>query len=351
MQERNDTITIAKALGIILMVIGHTGSIPVLNHFIYVFHMPLFFILSGLCFKDKYYNDKATFFKRKVSGLYVPTLVASLSFILLHNFFCDIHFLDTTPHDGITTFSKYGFSDYGKNIAKALVMCQNEQMFTGSWFLRDLFAGACLSIITPPICRNLSLRKLIMAGIYMALAMIISYLGISSILATMCYATAFILIGMHLRNRFNSNISWLVIVCLCIAIFIGSIIGCSEMGNVQWWFYPIHCIFAIIGFIFIMSISQRINSTVGSVKCVLKYIGDKTFIILVLHMVSFRLISLLIISHYNYPIYRLADYPVIKTDGLWWIAYSIVGVSLPLLARHCYMFAKWKIASYKNNGK
>lgn len=51
-KKRNSQISIAKAFGIIFMVIGHVfekGSIGV--HFIYMFHMPLFFILSGYFFK------------------------------------------------------------------------------------------------------------------------------------------------------------------------------------------------------------------------------------------------------------------------------------------------------------
>ncbi len=41
---------VAKGLGIIFVVLGHSGNIY-LNHYLYWFHMPLFFIISGYFFK------------------------------------------------------------------------------------------------------------------------------------------------------------------------------------------------------------------------------------------------------------------------------------------------------------
>ena len=48
----NNYITIAKAMGILLMVIGHSGCPQVLFRIIYLFHMPLFFFLSGIFAKE-----------------------------------------------------------------------------------------------------------------------------------------------------------------------------------------------------------------------------------------------------------------------------------------------------------
>lgn len=47
-------ISIAKALGIILMVVGHSGCPEILARFIYLFHMPLFFFCSGYFFTPPY---------------------------------------------------------------------------------------------------------------------------------------------------------------------------------------------------------------------------------------------------------------------------------------------------------
>ncbi len=47
MKERNKWIDIAKGITIILMVLGHTTIPDVASRFIWAFHMPLFFIVSG----------------------------------------------------------------------------------------------------------------------------------------------------------------------------------------------------------------------------------------------------------------------------------------------------------------
>ena len=48
MKNRNINIDIIKGIGIILMVGGHCGM-P-FTHFIYLFHMAIFFMASGYCF-------------------------------------------------------------------------------------------------------------------------------------------------------------------------------------------------------------------------------------------------------------------------------------------------------------
>lgn len=78
-----DIITLTKAVGIILVVLAHAMPTDhILFEIIYVFHMPLFFIMSGYCFKEKYLSDAKTFVIRKIKGIYVPFVLFSLPFLL-----------------------------------------------------------------------------------------------------------------------------------------------------------------------------------------------------------------------------------------------------------------------------
>ncbi|PLS27701.1 acyltransferase family protein [Bifidobacterium parmae] len=61
----------AKGFGIILVVLGHASLVMPLNRTLYAFHMPLFFIISGLLFKEHPLRDTAT---RKARRLLVPYL-------------------------------------------------------------------------------------------------------------------------------------------------------------------------------------------------------------------------------------------------------------------------------------
>ena len=51
--QRNSAIDIAKGIAIFLVIIGHQYDLPEISHFIYSFHMPLFFILGGYFFHKK----------------------------------------------------------------------------------------------------------------------------------------------------------------------------------------------------------------------------------------------------------------------------------------------------------
>lgn len=66
MKERLLYVDTLKAFGIILVVMGHVfhDSDSIVSHFIYAFHMPLFFLLSGVFFDyDK--KNSFTFFAEK----------------------------------------------------------------------------------------------------------------------------------------------------------------------------------------------------------------------------------------------------------------------------------------------
>ena len=69
MAARNEIIDIAKAIGIILMVIGHTRCPEYLRHLIYLFHMPLFFILSGYFLQKK--SDVGEYAKKQFMKLMI----------------------------------------------------------------------------------------------------------------------------------------------------------------------------------------------------------------------------------------------------------------------------------------
>ncbi len=83
--NRDTTISIAKGIAIILMVIGHAEAPGWLCKFIFEFHMPLFFITAGYFFSTRYLHDEATFIKKRFKGLYWPFVKWALFFLIIHN--------------------------------------------------------------------------------------------------------------------------------------------------------------------------------------------------------------------------------------------------------------------------
>lgn len=66
--QRNRSLDIAKGIGIISVVYGHCGDI--FGHYIiYMFHMPLFFFISGCLHKDRPLTESI---QKKLRSLLVP---------------------------------------------------------------------------------------------------------------------------------------------------------------------------------------------------------------------------------------------------------------------------------------
>lgn len=76
-QHRIDWLDICKGLGIILVVLGHAPLPSDIKAFIYSFHMPLFFFLSGFVFSTKKYYNFFDFFKNRFSRLIIPYFLLS----------------------------------------------------------------------------------------------------------------------------------------------------------------------------------------------------------------------------------------------------------------------------------
>lgn len=91
MAKRIDFVDAAKGIAICLMVIGHSGYSGYLHQFIYAFHMPFFFLASGLFFKPTNQSGfKQNFiksFKQLIVpyiAMYIMTIPFGLAFIYFH---------------------------------------------------------------------------------------------------------------------------------------------------------------------------------------------------------------------------------------------------------------------------
>ena len=78
---RNPHFDTMKGIGILLVIIGHQDGVPVpFKHFIYAFHMPLFFILAGCFYKPK---DITKQLFSDFQRLVLPYLLFSLFFLIV----------------------------------------------------------------------------------------------------------------------------------------------------------------------------------------------------------------------------------------------------------------------------
>jgi fucose 4-O-acetylase-like acetyltransferase len=81
MGKRIEWIDAAKGIGIILVVAGHVPTTDPIRQFIYSFHMPLFFFLSGLVFKSENLDLKSFFLKKARSLLFPYICFAIITYL------------------------------------------------------------------------------------------------------------------------------------------------------------------------------------------------------------------------------------------------------------------------------
>lgn len=145
---RDESISIAKAIAILLMVLAHTYFSQYGNQWINMFHMPLFFFFAGFCFKEKYILNSKDFIQKRVKGLYKPFIKWSLIFLLLHNVFYHVNIYNGEYgfHGEVSQlYSSKEFALHAIHIVTR--MTDNEQLLGGYWFLRSLFVGSVLGYL------------------------------------------------------------------------------------------------------------------------------------------------------------------------------------------------------------
>lgn len=83
---KNTTITIMKGICMLFVVAGHAGC-P-FTRFIYLFHMPVFFMISGYLFKEKYFSNVhnlSLLLYKRIFRLWFPYVISNTLFDIRFN--------------------------------------------------------------------------------------------------------------------------------------------------------------------------------------------------------------------------------------------------------------------------
>lgn len=318
---KND-VSIAKAIGIILMVIGHAGCPHCLHDFIYMFHMPLFFFLAGYCFKNKYLDLPKTYVWRRIKGLYFPFVVIALFFLFLHNSFVKLNLIEGTYYNWLEMFNR----------SKSIIfsMHKEEALIGGFWFIPQLFWASLISFVFLKF-----VDKTVALILLLILVPLLYYTHISipytAISWLTFYAAAFFMIG-NIWAEWNFSNRWYYTLITLVIVIVASVLMPTGMFLTHGWMLFPYFLVAVFGCLFVMNISKFIAETRTFITKALIYIGSKTMWILTLHLICFKLVTLLIIELKSDSIINLRVTPVFQEysiDGGWMI-YSIVGVLMPI---------------------
>ena len=163
---RDNSVSMTKGVAIILMVLVHARFSHYGDNFINMFHMPLFFFMSGYCFKETYLNDVWSFTKKRIKGAYWPYVKWSLLFLLLHNVFFALNIYNGEYGFRGTVSELYTINDYLQHILWIVTSLNgHEQLLGGFWFLHTYFFAAFISFATIWIFRR-KFKNVLIGGVF-----------------------------------------------------------------------------------------------------------------------------------------------------------------------------------------
>lgn len=348
----NSDIQYVKAVGIILMVLGHSGcSVPYVTQILYMFHMPIFFFFSGYCFKTKYLNQSDLFLWRRIKGIYWPYVKWSLVFLFFHNVFCYLQIYNA--ENGVSFYS----ADETMSRAYIIVthMIGHDPLVGGFWFLRALLYGSVLSFVLLKVIAVVSeklkisdkLLELLALALTIVLSMIINHYEIvipyfhCGSHAT--HAATFFLIGHYSKKYELRTFSTYEILIASAIVVTGSFFWRCDMNALYYQNWKMLC-FIPTAFMGTWSVYSLFMRRGGRAILWLDYVGKNTLTVLTWHFLCFKLVSFIIIQIYGLQIVRLGMNPTMNdyAEKGWWLGYFIVGLSLPLFCSKLFVKVKQK---------
>ncbi len=181
--KRESYLDIAKGIGIILVILGHM-DIGFIKNYFYSFHLPLFFVISGICFHlTDHFLD---YLKKKSMKCLIPYAVFGMLIVLVE--------------------SKTGYL-YNTGFKSNLIYLIKQERYSTLWFLATLFLASLLFYFIVKLCKKPS----IILAVSLVLSAVFVYLDQNSIRALPWNLdTAFIVLGFMSFGYFLKNFKGII---------------------------------------------------------------------------------------------------------------------------------------------
>lgn len=345
-KQINTSFSIAKGLGIILMVIGHSGAPSALVNCIYTFHMPLFFIISGYFFKEiTTLQELIKFSTRRLNSLWKPFFFYNIAFLLLYHWVTQFGYRE----DLNNTF------DYLTRVGRLIIFFGEFKAFPAFWFLRILFVSSILLATISYIANQFKKTNFyiyVFVGLVATTILFTHYLHNSLLIKETLMASIFLLIGVAHRRLLENILPYNLlsfILCFLTCFVCSYIVGHIEIFEVTETYLGMYILIAYIGSIGILSIAYLLDQhCITPMKDTLVYIGNHTMVILALHGVAFKIMNNILVPLLDLPNeckFNLHISQHITPFG--WILYTFVGVAIPIML--CLVCKRIKEYFYEKN--
>lgn len=326
MNQRDNSIDIAKTIGIILVVLGHT-DFPY-SQLVYQFHLPLFFFLSGAVFDEKKMENMKQFVFKKFKGLYWPFVKFELLFLFLHNAFSEIGFYSNAS--GIKEY--YNSKDFGIMILKILTMGGGEQLAGPLWFLISSLEIVLIFALLLKIFKSV---KKYADGFLLLFCLLLYYIGCYTNLPRMLSQS---LIGLlffccgyvYRKNKEKIALNGLALLIAAIVVLVCYKFNYVDISRLEITHKWMLIVSGLAGTYCVLFAAKKLEKTRNSFWV---YCGKNSIYILLLHCVSFKIIMAVEIAfnHVNWD--YLGTFPVYKINEWWCIPLTLAGVFIPLMVK------------------
>lgn len=364
---RNHYIDYMKGIAIVFVVYGHTFGI--FHDWVYLFHVPVFFMLSGYCWNSDYAVSKESvigFVYKRFIRLLIPYFVFNILLVVLFNVLLSanlytdnqefLKILGTTPVYQYTV-SRLSASQILYNCYRVLNLDMHAiQLGGASWFLYVLFAVCSIHCVIEHLAIKIKTAKVryavwvcLFVGILVLAQMItegagdgtyhIRHLRIPAAYSCYLVGVGFKKLKIPVIPKKPAVLGIGSFILLFVLLKHGTIelskcvitnplflVSCTVLG----WF--------MIGALSCFLVNSRIT--------VFEYIGRHTFPIILLHFLVFKLVTFIYLQATNKSLLLLASFPVFFNTGeLMKIVYSLAGVVIPILLNTAFM----NIIKYRRN--
>ncbi|MGN0620905.1 MAG: acyltransferase family protein [Porcipelethomonas sp.] len=310
---------IAKGIGIFFVVYAH-ASAP-FSAYINKFHMPLFFLISGLLYNTK--SGLKEYSIKKIKSLYIPFVFWNILVLLVKMI---------VTKDVVLYF---------KSIIKVfLTLNKDGQFFGATWFLGALFTVSVLYKFIDVKIPQLKCKPFIILGIFTFILIIGFVITLPYLLSRTFILSFYFAVGALIKNvsehlkKFDTF--WVMMVCLLFFIVTGDL-NLVHMGNNTYSSPLLFIMGSFMASYAVIYISRLLDKTKIKIfhltgKC-FEFLGKHSLDIVIWHFIFFRIVIILemMLNKEKLSVTNILKYyPTYPYDSYWWILYTVIGIVLPI---------------------
>lgn len=317
--KRIEWLDIAKGIGIFLVVYAHARA-PY-NSYIYNFHMPFFFLISGILYKSG--GDVKTYILKKVKTLYIPFAGWNLIFIIGKSLL---------RHQSISL----------KSILDVLLTLGKDGEFLGAtWFLGALFGVSVIYKIMDWFIEESAYKKYLLLGFFFiwcitGIEITLPYMLSRTLICGFFYALGHFGRDFFMEFSAKSSTNIVCVSASAVTFLLIAHYNSANMGANEYRYKYLFLIGAVLASYVTLFISKCIAGIGGKAgnlfRRLICMMGMNSVDIVIWQFVFFRVGIALQLWLNDIPMSKLFDYyPMYSARNGWWIIYTVIGIILPVL--------------------